>query len=161
MLHVWVVPYPGGVFSDDLSQAATNSAVSKPPSPGNRHQPSSRCCDQAPAVAAAVTSSPRIVVFAYRRFACRGLVPVRFVDRLCQRLRVLGLRPVPHHTGRFTPTPPDPLPAAEGSRRSGRDLLCLERHRHECALRARPRPVAEGSRCGQHADGQVKSQDVV
>jgi hypothetical protein len=27
MLHVWVVPYPGGVFSDDLSEAATNSAV--------------------------------------------------------------------------------------------------------------------------------------
>jgi len=27
MLHVWVVPYPGGVFSDDLSSAATNSAV--------------------------------------------------------------------------------------------------------------------------------------
>ena len=27
MLHVWVVPYPGGVFSDDLSQAATDSAV--------------------------------------------------------------------------------------------------------------------------------------
>ena len=27
MLHVWVVPYPGGVFSDDLSPAATNSAV--------------------------------------------------------------------------------------------------------------------------------------
>ena len=27
MLHVWVVPYPGGVFSDDLSAAATNSAV--------------------------------------------------------------------------------------------------------------------------------------
>jgi hypothetical protein len=27
MLHVWVVPHPGGVFSDDLSQAATNSAV--------------------------------------------------------------------------------------------------------------------------------------
>ena len=27
MLHVWVVPYPGGVFSDDLSQSATNSAV--------------------------------------------------------------------------------------------------------------------------------------
>ena len=27
MLHVWVVPYPGGVFSDDLSLAATNSAV--------------------------------------------------------------------------------------------------------------------------------------
>ena len=27
MLHVWVTPYPGGVFSDDLSQAATNSAV--------------------------------------------------------------------------------------------------------------------------------------
>jgi hypothetical protein len=27
MLHVWVVPYPGGVFSDDLSQGATNSAV--------------------------------------------------------------------------------------------------------------------------------------
>lgn len=27
MLHVWVVPYPGGPFSDDLSLAATNSAV--------------------------------------------------------------------------------------------------------------------------------------
>ena len=27
MLHAWVVPYPGGVFSDDLSAAATNSAV--------------------------------------------------------------------------------------------------------------------------------------
>jgi hypothetical protein len=27
MLHVWVVPYPGGVFSDDLSSAATSSAV--------------------------------------------------------------------------------------------------------------------------------------
>jgi hypothetical protein len=27
MLHVWIVPYPGGVFSDDLSQAATNTAV--------------------------------------------------------------------------------------------------------------------------------------
>jgi hypothetical protein len=27
MLHVWVVPYPGGVFSDDLSEAATNSAA--------------------------------------------------------------------------------------------------------------------------------------
>jgi hypothetical protein len=27
LLHVWVVPYPGGVFSDDLSEAATNSAV--------------------------------------------------------------------------------------------------------------------------------------
>jgi hypothetical protein len=27
MLHVRVVPYPGGVFSDDLSAAATNSAV--------------------------------------------------------------------------------------------------------------------------------------
>jgi hypothetical protein len=27
MLHVWVVPYSGGVFSDDLSAAATNSAV--------------------------------------------------------------------------------------------------------------------------------------
>jgi len=27
MLHVWVVPYPGGVFSDDLSRAATNAAV--------------------------------------------------------------------------------------------------------------------------------------
>ena len=27
MLHVWVVPYPGGVFSDDLSREATNSAV--------------------------------------------------------------------------------------------------------------------------------------
>jgi hypothetical protein len=27
MLHVWVVPYPGGPFSDDLSTAATNAAV--------------------------------------------------------------------------------------------------------------------------------------
>jgi len=27
MLHVWVVPYPGGVFSDDLSSAATSAAV--------------------------------------------------------------------------------------------------------------------------------------
>jgi hypothetical protein len=27
MLHVWVVPYPGGVFSDDLSAAATSYAV--------------------------------------------------------------------------------------------------------------------------------------
>jgi hypothetical protein len=27
MLHVWVVPYTGGVFSDDLSSAATNAAV--------------------------------------------------------------------------------------------------------------------------------------
>ena len=27
MLHVWVAPYPGGVFSDDLSTAATNAAV--------------------------------------------------------------------------------------------------------------------------------------
>jgi hypothetical protein len=27
MLHVWVVPYPGGVFSDDLREAATNAAV--------------------------------------------------------------------------------------------------------------------------------------
>ncbi len=27
MLHAWVVPYPGGVFSDDLSLAATNAAV--------------------------------------------------------------------------------------------------------------------------------------
>jgi hypothetical protein len=27
MLHVWVVPYPGGVFSDDLSAAATSHAV--------------------------------------------------------------------------------------------------------------------------------------
>src|SRR5262249_32002534 len=27
MLHVWVVPYPGGVFSDDLSASATNTAV--------------------------------------------------------------------------------------------------------------------------------------
>ena len=27
MLHVWVVPYSGGPFSDDLSQAATNAAV--------------------------------------------------------------------------------------------------------------------------------------
>jgi hypothetical protein len=27
MLHVWVVPYPGGVFSDDLSAAATHAAV--------------------------------------------------------------------------------------------------------------------------------------
>ena len=27
MLHVWVVPYPGGIFSDDLSRAATDAAV--------------------------------------------------------------------------------------------------------------------------------------
>jgi hypothetical protein len=27
MLHVWVVPYPGGPFSDDLSHAATDAAV--------------------------------------------------------------------------------------------------------------------------------------
>jgi hypothetical protein len=27
MLHVWVVPYPGGVFSDDLSAAATDAAA--------------------------------------------------------------------------------------------------------------------------------------
>ncbi len=27
MLHVWVVPHPGGVFSDDLSAAATSAAV--------------------------------------------------------------------------------------------------------------------------------------
>ncbi len=27
MLHVWIVPYPGGVFSDDLSEAATDAAV--------------------------------------------------------------------------------------------------------------------------------------
>ena len=27
MLHVWVVPYPGGVFSDDLSAAATATAA--------------------------------------------------------------------------------------------------------------------------------------
>jgi hypothetical protein len=27
MLHVWVVPYPGGPFSDDLSTAATSAAV--------------------------------------------------------------------------------------------------------------------------------------
>jgi hypothetical protein len=27
MLHVWVVPYRGGVFSDDLSESATNAAV--------------------------------------------------------------------------------------------------------------------------------------
>jgi hypothetical protein len=27
MLHVWVVPYPGGPFSDDLSRAATDAAV--------------------------------------------------------------------------------------------------------------------------------------
>jgi hypothetical protein len=27
MLHVWVVPYPGGVFSDDLSRTATDAAV--------------------------------------------------------------------------------------------------------------------------------------
>lgn len=27
MLHVWVVPYPGGVFSDDLSSSATTSAA--------------------------------------------------------------------------------------------------------------------------------------
>ncbi|MDX6344523.1 MAG: hypothetical protein QOH87_4661, partial [Trebonia sp.] len=27
MLHVWAVPYPGGVFSDDLSTAATTTAA--------------------------------------------------------------------------------------------------------------------------------------
>jgi len=27
MLHVWVVPYVGGPFSDDLSRAATDAAV--------------------------------------------------------------------------------------------------------------------------------------
>jgi hypothetical protein len=27
MLHVWVVPYPGGVFSDDLATAATTAAA--------------------------------------------------------------------------------------------------------------------------------------
>ena len=27
MLHVWVVPYLGGPFSDDLSRAATDAAV--------------------------------------------------------------------------------------------------------------------------------------
>ena len=27
MLHVWAVPYPGGVFSDDLSSAATTAAA--------------------------------------------------------------------------------------------------------------------------------------
>jgi len=27
MLHVWVVPYPGGPFSDDLSRAATDGAA--------------------------------------------------------------------------------------------------------------------------------------
>jgi hypothetical protein len=27
MLHVWVAPYPGGVFSDDLSTAATTAAA--------------------------------------------------------------------------------------------------------------------------------------
>jgi hypothetical protein len=27
MLHVWVVPYSGGVFSDDLSTAATTAAA--------------------------------------------------------------------------------------------------------------------------------------
>jgi hypothetical protein len=27
MLRVWVVPYPRGVFSDDLSAAATSTAV--------------------------------------------------------------------------------------------------------------------------------------
>jgi hypothetical protein len=27
MLHVWLVPYPGGVFSDDLSRAATDAAA--------------------------------------------------------------------------------------------------------------------------------------
>jgi hypothetical protein len=27
MMHVWVVPYPGGVFSDDLSSAATTAAA--------------------------------------------------------------------------------------------------------------------------------------
>jgi hypothetical protein len=27
MLHVWVVPYVGGPFSDDLSRGATDAAV--------------------------------------------------------------------------------------------------------------------------------------
>jgi hypothetical protein len=27
MLHVWVVHYPGGIFSDDLSATATHAAV--------------------------------------------------------------------------------------------------------------------------------------
>jgi hypothetical protein len=27
MLHVWVVPYPGGPFPDDLSRGATSAAV--------------------------------------------------------------------------------------------------------------------------------------
>ena len=27
MMHVWVVPYSGGPFSDDLSTAATNAAA--------------------------------------------------------------------------------------------------------------------------------------
>jgi hypothetical protein len=27
MLHVWVVPYPGGPFSDDLSRAAASAAA--------------------------------------------------------------------------------------------------------------------------------------
>jgi hypothetical protein len=27
MLHMWVVRYPGGVFSDDLSAAASNAAA--------------------------------------------------------------------------------------------------------------------------------------
>ena len=27
MLHVWVVPYPGGVFSDDLTTTATTTAA--------------------------------------------------------------------------------------------------------------------------------------
>jgi len=27
MLHVWVTPYPGGIFSVDLSAAATHAAV--------------------------------------------------------------------------------------------------------------------------------------
>jgi hypothetical protein len=35
MLHVWVVPYPGGVFSDDLSAAATSAAVQAALARGN------------------------------------------------------------------------------------------------------------------------------
>ena len=30
VLHVWVVPYPGGVFSDDLAAAAMTAAARAP-----------------------------------------------------------------------------------------------------------------------------------
>ena len=33
MLHVWVVPYPGGPFSDDLSRAAASAAAPGRPRP--------------------------------------------------------------------------------------------------------------------------------